>query len=150
MSLQCALRFNTQMHQVKSKTECATPITPILPAPDCTSPPSRRSYLRLTARHFCDCRWAATKFLTPFASPTGKTPRPCRSSIIYIIGIMKPKIVIGRDHEPARALIGLEAFRGANQKTEYIYDSQWEGRVFLPANQKKPQRGRGQILVSLI
>ena len=43
--------------------------------------------------------------------------------------------LIGRDQE-ARALIGLEGFRGANQNTECIYDSQSEECILLSANQK--------------
>ena len=42
--------------------------------------------------------------------------------------------LIGREKE-ARALIGLEGFRGSNQNTECIHDSQWEGCSFLSANQ---------------
>ena len=43
--------------------------------------------------------------------------------------------LIGREKE-ARALIGREGFRGANQNTEFIHDSQCEGFIFLSANQK--------------
>ena len=43
--------------------------------------------------------------------------------------------LIGREQE-ARALIGLEGFRGANQNTESIHDSQSEECILLSANQK--------------
>ena len=43
--------------------------------------------------------------------------------------------LIGREQE-ARALIGREAFRGANKNTERIHDSQWEGCILLSTNQK--------------
>ena len=43
--------------------------------------------------------------------------------------------LIGREKE-ARALIGLDSFRGANQNTECLHGSQWEGSILLLANQK--------------
>ena len=46
--------------------------------------------------------------------------------------------MIGHKRE-VRALICREALRGVNQNTECIYDSQWEGCIFLSANQKEQQ-----------
>ena len=50
-------------------------------------------------------------------------------------------------------MIGREGFRGVNQNTECMHDSQCEGFILLSANQKGwdcPQRGRGQVLATFV
>ena len=55
--------------------------------------------------------------------------------IFYIIGVVSRfslflEILIGREQE-ARALIGQEVFRGTNQHTDRMHDSQWEDCILL-------------------
>ena len=41
--------------------------------------------------------------------------------------------LIGREQE-AQAVVGREGFKGANQNTECIHDSQWEGYILFSVN----------------
>ena len=69
-----------------------------------------------------------------------RTPRPIEASRGDGAGRHYCPYLIYNCHKrisnTLKNMIGREGFRGANQNTEYLHDSQWEGCILLSTNQK--------------